>query len=238
VHRPNAFLEADVRDELTVDSLLDSSRILVSAASGHVRLSGSVPTYEQSELAAEDAWRVRGVLAVDNELLVGPVGEALDDAEIAARAAAALDDTHTVPPGAVTVSVLQGHVTLAGTVRRHAERRAAERAVGRVQGVRGITDNIELTAEPIPTDVVDRITRALQRSAIVDDSAIEVSNVGQTIYLDGVTTSWFGKKAAEDAAWSAPGVAHVVDRLVIVPENDMTRLDAGGRSIDVTTRQT
>ena len=223
---------------MDADTLLDSTRVMVSASHGRVTLSGSVPTYEQSLQAGEDAWRVRGVNAVENALLVGPAGEALDDLEIATHAASALDDSHMLAPGEVAVSVVDGHATLVGTVRRHSQRRAAERAVGRVPGVRGITDEIELTVEPIPNDVVDRIAGALRRSAVVDDSTIEVSNVGQTIYLDGVTTSWFGRKAAEDAAWSAPGVAHVVDRLVIVPENDMTGLDAGDRSIDVTTRQT
>jgi osmotically-inducible protein OsmY len=239
VHRPNQLLEAHVRDQLAADTLLDSSRIMVSASDGRVVLSGSVPTYEQSVVAGEDAWRVRGVGAVDNELLVGPAGEALDDLEIAAHAAAALDDAHMVPRGAVAVSVFEGHATLTGTLRRHSQRVAAERSVGRLPGVRGITDNIELTAEPIPTDVVDRIAKALRRSAIVDDSRIEVSNVGQTVYLDGETTSWFGRKAAEDAAWGAPGVAHVVDRVAIVPETDGAGLDGGDRSssVDVTVTQ-
>jgi len=224
VHRPNDLLEADVRDQLAADTLLDSTRVMVSASHGRVMLSGSVPTYEESVQAGEDAWRVSGVSAVDNELLVGAVGEALDDLEIATQAAAALDDSHMVPPGAVEVSVIEGHATLVGTVRRHSQRRAAERAVGRVPGVRGITDKIELTAEPIPSDVVD--------------TTIEVSNVGQTIYLDGVTTSWFGKKAAEDAAWGAPGVAQVVDRVTIIPGAVGTGLEGGDRpsSVDVSVR--
>ena len=238
MHRPNDLLEADVRDQLAADTLLDSTRVMVSASHGRVMLSGSVPTYEESVQAGEDAWRVSGVSAVDNELLVGAVGEALDDLEIATQAAAALDDSHMVPPGAVEVSVIEGHATLVGTVRRHSQRRAAERAVGRVPGVRGITDKIELTAEPIPSDVVDRVAAALRRNAVVDDSTIEVSNVGQTIYLDGVTTSWFGKKAAEDAAWGAPGVAQVVDRVTIIPGAVGTGLEGGDRpsSVDVSVR--
>jgi osmotically-inducible protein OsmY len=239
VHRLNDFLEADVRDQLAADSLLDSTRIMVGASDGRVTLTGSVPTYEEAVLATEDAWQVRGVGAVDNELLVGVVGEELEDLDITARAMAALDDDKMVPRGAVAVSVFEGNVTLSGTVRHHHQRRAAERAVGRIRGVRRITDNIELTPEPIPTDVVDRITRALRRSAIVDDSTIEVSNVGQTIYLDGTTTSWFGRKAAEDAAWSAPGVARVVDRVVIIPDRDPAGVADADRpsSVDVVVRQ-
>jgi osmotically-inducible protein OsmY len=238
VHRPNAFLEADVRDQLAGDTVLDSTRIMVKASDGRVTLSGSVVTYEDAVLATEDAWRVSGVRAVDNQLLVGPVGEVLDDLDIAVRSTAALDDEKMVPRGSVVVTVFEGNATLTGTVRHHYQRRAAERAAGRIRGVRGVTNKIELTPEPIPSDVVDRITHALRRSAILDDSTIEVSNVGQTIYLDGTTTSRFGMKAAEDAAWGAPGVAHVVDRLVILPKPDTGQPKPGGHSsVRVAARQ-
>ena len=65
--------------------------------------------------------------------------------------------------------------------------------------------------------MVDRINKALRRNAIIDDSLIQVTNVDHTIYLDGTAGSWAAMTAAEDAAWAAPGVTDVIDRLVIVP---------------------
>ena len=70
---------------------------------------------------------------------------------------------------------------------------------------------------PIPSDVADRINKAFRRNAIIDDSLIEVTNIGHTIYLDGTVGSHQARQEAEDTAWDAPGVTEVVDRLVIVP---------------------
>jgi osmotically-inducible protein OsmY len=216
MHKPDNLLKLDVSDELAWDPYLHSSRITVSADDGKVVLSGAVDTYYDSVLASEDAWSVGGVSTLDNELLVGPVGEVLADVDIAAKSDAALDADRFVPEGAVTPDVTDGWVTLSGQVRSHFQRRAAEFAVRRVDGVLGITNNIEITADPIPSDVADRINKALRRNAIIDDSVINVSNVDRTIYLDGTAGSWAARQAAEDVAWAAPGVADVVDRLMVI----------------------
>jgi osmotically-inducible protein OsmY len=217
MHKPNNLVESDVREALEWDLPLDDTRIVVSAKDGVVTLSGAVSTYYDSVLAQEDAYGVGGVTAVNNELLVGGVGEAIADADIAADCMAALDRDRFVPKGAVSASVDGGWVTLAGEVRHHFQRQAAEHAINRIDGVLGITNKIAITSDPIPSDVVSRINKALRRSAIVDDSLINVSNSGHTIYLDGTTASFAAKRQAEDAAWDAPGVSDVVDRLVVVP---------------------
>ena len=216
MHKPNNLLESDVRDELDWDFRVDDSRIEVKADDGMVTLTGAVPTLEEAALAADDARSVGGVRDVDNELNVGPLGEAVADADVAAACVDAIDRDKFVPKGSVTPVVLNGWVTLTGTVRNHFQRKAAEHAVSRVRGVLGVNNNIHLTDDPIPSDVVDRINNSLRRSAIVDDSTIQDSNQGHVIYLDGVTNSWAAKQAAEDTAWSAPGVSEVVDRLMVV----------------------
>jgi len=216
MHKPNNLLESDVRDELDWDFRVDDTRIDVKADEGMITLTGAVPTLEEALLAAGDARSVGGVRDVDNELNVGLLGEAITDAEIATACADAIDRDKFVPKGSVTASVLNGLVTLTGTVRHHLQRKAAEYAVSRVRGVLGVNDELELTGDPIPSDVVDRINKALRRSAIVDDSTIRVSNEGHVIYLDGVTDSWAAKEEAEDAAWWAPGVSEVVNRLMVI----------------------
>jgi osmotically-inducible protein OsmY len=217
MHKPNNLLEEDVRAELDWDSLLDDSRIVVAAKDGVVTLSGAVNSYYDSVLAFDDALSVGGVSGVDNELLVGLVGKAIADADIADDCSDALDRDRFVPKGAVSAIVNDGWVTLSGEVRHHFQRQAAEHAVERVDGVLGITNSIAITSDPIPSDVVDRINKALGRKAIIDDSMIEVSNSGHTIYLDGTAGSWTAKRDAEDASWDAPGVTDVVNRIVVVP---------------------
>lgn len=217
MHKPNVFLKEDVKDELDWDPMLDDDRIVVNADDGRITLTGVVNTFDEVGFATGDAWAVGGVKEVDNKLLVGPTGAAITDLDIAAACKTALDADKFVPKGAVTVTVADGFVTLTGEVRRHFQRKAAEHAVGRVAGVRGVTDSVTLTTEPIPSDVAARINKAFQRNAIIDDSRIKVSNEGHTIYLDGTTGSYDSMEAAVDTAWDAPGVTEVFNRLEIVP---------------------
>ncbi len=217
MRKPNNILEKDVADELSWDPWLDDSQIGVKAADGQVTLTGAVPSYAELVEATDDAWGVSGVTSVDNELLVGAVGETLVDADLAARCMDALGADRLVPKGAVSVDVLDGWVTLGGHVRRHFQRQAAKFAVQRVSGVRGITDNIVISSDPIPGDVAAQISEALARKAVLDDSVIEVTNAASTVYLDGTTDSYAAMQTAEDTAWAAPGVTEVIDRLVVVP---------------------
>jgi len=216
--KPNNLLERQVKEELDSDPVLDSSRIVIKADDGRITLSGAVTTFADVEWASHDAKMVRGVTTVDNQLLVGLTGAAITDADIADECADALDHDRFVPHRAVTAAVVDGKVTLAGEVRHHFQRKAAELAVGRVPGVLEVSDKITLTDEPIPADVADRIDKAFDRSAIIDGSRIKVSNVGHTIYLDGVVGSWTAMDAALDCAWQAPGVQEVINRLVMIPD--------------------
>jgi osmotically-inducible protein OsmY len=215
MHKPNNLLEQDVSEELIWDPQMDASRIVVKADNGRVTLSGTVPTYFETQRAEADAAMVGGVTAIDNQLLVGLLGKAVTDAAIAEASMVALDHDRFVPNGSVTPDVLDGWVTLRGQVRHHYQKQAAEHAVSRVDGVLGMDDKITLTNEPIPTDVADRIMKAFKRSAIIDDANIKVTNEGNTIYLDGTTGSWLARQKAEDTAWDQPGVNAVVDRLTV-----------------------
>jgi osmotically-inducible protein OsmY len=217
MHKPNLLLESDVEEELMWDPQLDASRIVVKATDGAVTLSGSVPTYFEVTRAGDDVYQVGGVKGLDNQLLVGLLGDAVTDGDIAIQAAAALNADRLVPKGSVQADVLEGYVTLTGRVRHHFERQAAEHAVRKVDGLLGMSDEISISADPVPSDVADRINKAFQRSSTIDDSLITVSNQGPTIYLDGTAGSWTARQEAEDTAWAAPGVTNVVNRLEIVP---------------------
>ena len=216
MHKPNHILESDVKEELGWDRRIDDSRIVVKAKDGRVNLSGTVATYFEATAASDDAWSVGGVKSVDNELLVGLVGDAIADVDIEDDIATAFAGDRLVPVGSVSASVTDGWVSLTGEVRHHYQRRAAEDAARKVDGVLGITNKVAISSNPIPSDVADRISKALRRNAAIDDSLINVSNEEHAVYLDGSVPSHAAKEAAETAAWMAPGVYDVVDRLVIV----------------------
>lgn len=217
MHKPNNLLESDVQEELDWDGRFDNSRVIVKANDGEVTLTGAVDTFYDTLLATDDTWTVGGVKAVDNELLVGLVGEGIADTDLAAACLDALDRDRLVPKGTVNVVAVDGWVTLSGEVRRHYQRQAAYFAVSRVNGVVGISNDVTLTKDAMPGDVVDRINKAFKRDAIIDDSLIQVTTSGNTVYLDGSVGSWSAMDDAVETAWGAPGVTDVENRLIIVP---------------------
>jgi osmotically-inducible protein OsmY len=65
-------------------------------------------------------------------------------------------------------------------------------------------------------DVRKRIEDALKRHAEVEASHISINVLGNgSIKLEGKVDNWDARRAVERAAWSAPGVRDVDDRITI-----------------------
>ena len=60
-----------------------------------------------------------------------------------------------------------------------------------------------------------RIEDALRRNAEVEANAIRVEVRDGKVRLEGKVNTWAQRRAAERAAWSAPGVRSVEDLLTI-----------------------
>jgi hypothetical protein len=104
---PNNLVESDIRESMDYDPKLNDSKIIVKADGGRVTLSGAVDTFPERELAERDARYAMGVKAMDNQLVVGLVGDAIADLDVAA-AARALDRDRMVPHGSVQAAVADG----------------------------------------------------------------------------------------------------------------------------------
>ena len=98
----------------------------------------------------------------------------------------------------------------------HFEKTSAEDDVRKLSGVRGITNMIAIKPQIDSANVKRKIDSALKRHAEVEANAISVSvQNGNKVVLEGTVDTWSERRAVEDAAWSAPGVASVEDRLTI-----------------------
>jgi hyperosmotically inducible protein len=210
-------LRQDVLDELDFDPSLDSTNIGVTVHDGVATLSGFVSSYAQKLAAVSATRRVKGVQAIADEIVVRhPEDKKTSDDQIAKRALDILKWDVLVPPGAIDVTVRNGMVTLSGEVRWHYQRSSAESDVRKLSGVQAVLNNITIKPQPIAANVRDKIESALRRSAELEAKEIKVRVAeGGEVYLDGRVHSLKESMAAANAAWAAPGVAQVHNRLVV-----------------------
>lgn len=130
----------------------------------------------------------------------------------------ALSWNAVVPEGAVRLDVQQGHVTLTGTVRLPHERAAAEMAIQDIGGVVSVSNLVGLAPVPAPVGIADRIHAAVSRSPRHAGNRVEVHVDGACVLLAGQVGSRTQRDAAVAAAWAEPGVAHVIDEIVVTAQ--------------------
>jgi len=211
-------LRQDVVEELDFEPSLDASHIAVGVHDGVVTLSGSVSSYADKLAAERTVRRVFGVRAIAQEIEIRlPSDKKTGDDEIAKRAADILRWRVGVPADRITIKVEKGVVTLAGDVDWQFQRRQAENAVHDLTGVLGITNLIRVSARPQVPAIKEKIQQALRRSAELDASHVTVRAEGGKVILGGTVHAWYERELAERAAWSAPGVTDVQDRIEIEP---------------------
>ena len=216
--RTDEAIQTDVLEELKWDTRVRPNEIGVAVKDGIVTLTGWVDSYLKKMAAEEAAHRVPGVKAVVNEIEVRLPGSAeRTDHDLAKAVLNALRWDAAIPTGKVDVTVSQGWVTLKGEVEYAFQKRDAERAVQHLAGVKGVTNLIVVKPQVFPSDLKQQIERALIRNAETDARRITVEVEGSKIILRGTVRSYAEKQAAEDTAWSAPGVTEVENRIVISP---------------------
>jgi osmotically-inducible protein OsmY len=211
-------LQQHVQDALDWEPCVQSSAIGVSVDNGVVTLRGDVPSFSEKEAAERVALHVFGVRAVANDLTVLIAGAAeRTDSDIAEAAVNALRWHTSVPDHTISVVVRKGWITLSGTSEWQFQKDAAARVVRDLTGVRGVTNAIVVKPHVKASDVQAKIEAAFRRSAEIDARRVSVAVHDSKITLSGNVRSWAEREEAEKAAWAAPGVVEVDDRLTVVP---------------------
>jgi osmotically-inducible protein OsmY len=209
-------IQRDVLEELKWDSRVRPNEVGVSVKDGIVTLTGWVDSYLKRLSAESAAHRVHGVKAVANDVEVRLPGSAeRTDPDLAAAVLNALRWDAGIPAGKLDVTVSQGWVTLKGEVEYGFQKRDAERAIRHLSGIRGISNLIMVRPYVLPSDLKQQIEKELVRNAETDARNITVEVDGSKVILRGTVRSYAEKKAAEDAAWAAPGVGEVENRISI-----------------------
>ena len=211
-------LKKDVIAELEWDPAINAAHVGVAVKDGVVTLTGHLDTYAEKYAIERAVLRVRSVrgIAVELDVKLDP-NHRRSDSEIAAAAESALKWHSLIPSDRIRVQVEKGWVTLLGEVNWDYQRRETEKAVRTLTGVVGVSNAITLKTAAAPADVAKRIRDAMVRHAENESRQLEVSVDGDTVILRGTVDSWTERATASSAAWSAPGVAKVVNELKIQP---------------------
>jgi len=209
-------IKRDVEAELRWDPDIDASDIAVSVKDGVVTLTGFVRSYSQKYEAERGVKTIKGVRGIANDIEVKlPSLNERPDPEIARDAVAAIKRELPYSGEHVQVVARNGWLTLEGEVEWRFQSDRAEEVVRRVRGLKGVTNLIHLKPRATPTEVKQQIEQALKRSAEIDAQKITVETVGGEVTLRGTVHSWAERREAERAAWKAPGVVRVENKIIV-----------------------
>jgi osmotically-inducible protein OsmY len=205
-----------VAEELEWAPHLDASHVAVNVRDGIVRLSGSVGSLAEKKAAERAVWHVRGVRGIVEELEVAiPAAQRISDAEIAHRVASALCWDTQIPGDRIHIKVERGLVTLIGSVEWQFQKVEAEELIHRIGGVIGVDNQIIVSPTIASADIKAHVERAFSRHAKLHATGISIHVDDRKVTLTGHVPSVDDHDTAENAAWSAAGVAEVDNRLVV-----------------------
>jgi osmotically-inducible protein OsmY len=128
----------------------------------------------------------------------------------------ALFEDPRVESADVKVATTDGIATLSGTVRNLAEKRYADLEAKKINGVRGVLNNLQVTpAYRSDTDITQEIRRRIISSPVIQSQNLEVSAVNGDVTLRGSAASYSESQQADLLASEVRGVKSVNNEIAV-----------------------
>jgi osmotically-inducible protein OsmY len=218
--KSDSQIQKDVMEELKWEPFLKASEIGVAVKNGIVTLSGHVDSYTKKLAAENAAKKISGVKAIAEDIQIGvSPADKKTDTEIAEAVLNTLRWHSAVQEEKIKIKVENGNVRLEGEVEWEYQRNNAKVAIENLTGVRSVLNVITVKPKVTSADIQQKINAAFQRSASIDAGKITAEVLGSMVTLRGKVRSFIEKEDAEVAAWNAPGVTSVENKIEIeVPE--------------------
>ena len=224
-----------VKTALGLSKRLAGFDIGVSTSEGVVTLTGQVPSEDTKSLAGEIARDTAGIAEVRNEISVDPAAQPstesvhVEDLEIRVAILESLAHSRELVGKNVDVKVENRTVTLSGSVETPAQRSGVEQLAGAVDGVAGVTNNLEVTnpqavteppatsAQPVDSnaDLAKRVEFELYRTNAFNTLTMQFKADDGAVTLSGSVRSRAEQLLAERVAQSVSGVKKVTNDLKI-----------------------
>ena len=217
--RADEQIKSDVIAQLKSDNRFVAKDIDVAVSDGKVTLSGTVPSYLGVVAAESNAFNVRGVTHVVNELKVHhpttmPVPA---DDVIAENIRSRLSVNPDINLRELQVQVNAGVVALQGTVDAYWKKIHAEYLVESEPGVIDINNYLAVvpTESVYDQNIANEIMLSIEASSAVKAEDVSVSVKDGVAVLSGIVPNWSAHKAAHEAAMFKQGVVDVENYLIV-----------------------
>ena len=216
----------DAKIQQDVQKALKGSRfknVQATVQNGTIKLTGTVPVFQDKEDADKKAHHVKKTVAIENDIEVAPTE--ISDAQLQAKLEKALSYDRVGYGNAfnaITVSVRDGVVTLGGHALGPVAASSALSLVSNTPGVKDVVDEIQVD----PVSGFDNQTRlavaravygfpSLNKYAIDPAAPIRITVINGHVILSGTVLSQADKDAAGIRANSVSGVFSVTNNLQV-----------------------
>lgn len=211
-------LQAALKRRLAMDAHIDPSSIQVKVKDGHVTLEGTVPSLVDKAAADGFVASTVGVRSVTNDLVVRP--PATRDDAIREQVQKTLETVLALRGAEIVPSVVNGVVTLKGSVERPRQSRLAEKAAETVQGVVQVVNLLKVVGTGRPDREIEQdVLFYLQSSSLVNLDDVEYQVQNGTVKVKGTIDTLSHKYALANDLDKIHGVRMVdVSGLKVQPE--------------------